>query len=312
MPRVPYTRGLHPVAPDVWAWLAPDGGWGRSNAGLIAGPGSSLLVDTLFDLPQTREMLGQMAAVTTKRPLSAAVNTHGNGDHCFGNSLLPADAPIYAAPATAHRMHAESPELLAQLVAAFPDSYAAKAFSAYEFEGIRLRDPDVTVTGETVVELGERRIRIVPVAPAHTEGDVIVHVPDVATVFTGDLLFIEGAPIVWAGPIENWLGALDDILALEPEVVVPGHGPVTDADGIRDVQAYLRHVDSQAREAFRAGKTWREAAFGMDLDRFAKLRDSERVVINTHAVYRHLDPGLAAANVVELFQAMGEWLEARR
>ena len=58
--RVPYTRGLHQVADRVWAWTLPDGGYGWSNAGLVAGDGASLLVDTLFDLPLTREMLTAM------------------------------------------------------------------------------------------------------------------------------------------------------------------------------------------------------------------------------------------------------------
>ncbi len=52
-----YTKGLHEIADGVWAYLQPDGGWGWSNAGLITGDGSSLLVDTLFDLRLTAEML---------------------------------------------------------------------------------------------------------------------------------------------------------------------------------------------------------------------------------------------------------------
>ncbi|MFD0476312.1 fumarylacetoacetate hydrolase family protein [Nonomuraea thailandensis] len=62
--RLPYTRGLHEVGAGVWAWLLPDGGYGWSNAGLIAGEGASLLVDTLFDLPLTAEMLAAMGGIT--------------------------------------------------------------------------------------------------------------------------------------------------------------------------------------------------------------------------------------------------------
>ncbi|MDT5044256.1 MAG: hypothetical protein QOG75_109, partial [Mycobacterium sp.] len=53
---VPYTKGLHEIADGVWAWLAPDGSWGWSNAGLVEGDGRTLLVDTLFDLKLTGEM----------------------------------------------------------------------------------------------------------------------------------------------------------------------------------------------------------------------------------------------------------------
>ena len=57
--------------------------------------------------------------------------------------------------------------------------------------------------------------------------------PDASAVFTGDILFIEGTPIVWAGPISNWIAACDLIEALDPTHIVPGHGPLTDLSGVR-------------------------------------------------------------------------------
>ena len=81
----PFELGLHEVADGVFAYLQPDGGWGWSNAGLLAGDWSSLLVDTLFDLRLTRRMLDAMDAVTGGRPIDIVVNPHANGDHCYGN-----------------------------------------------------------------------------------------------------------------------------------------------------------------------------------------------------------------------------------
>ncbi|MDP6285119.1 MAG: hypothetical protein QF585_02315, partial [Acidimicrobiales bacterium] len=63
--NVSYTHGLHEVADNVFAYLQPDGGWGWSNAGLIASEWSSLLVDTLFDLKLTQNMLDSMSSVTS-------------------------------------------------------------------------------------------------------------------------------------------------------------------------------------------------------------------------------------------------------
>ena len=84
-----YTKGLHEIADGVWAYLQPDGGWGWSNAGLVTGDDSSLLVDTLFDLRLTAEMLEQMRATTPAADrIATVVNTHANGDHCYGNALL--------------------------------------------------------------------------------------------------------------------------------------------------------------------------------------------------------------------------------
>src|SRR5690242_9889010 len=110
--NVAYEKGLHELGDGLYAYLQPDGGWGWSNAGLISADGTSLLVDTLYDLHCARDMLDSMRAITDRSPIGAAMNTHGNGDHCFGNQLVPASAPIYATAAAAEEMQAAPPELL--------------------------------------------------------------------------------------------------------------------------------------------------------------------------------------------------------
>ena len=81
-----YSLGLHELGVGCYAYLQPDGGWGWSNAGLIVGEGRSLLVDTLFDLNLTALMLDAMSPFTEAAPVNSLVNTHANGDHCYGNS----------------------------------------------------------------------------------------------------------------------------------------------------------------------------------------------------------------------------------
>ncbi len=87
-----YSKGLHDLGDGCHAWLQPDGGWGWSNSGLVTGGGASLLVDTLFDLVTTRQMLDGIRSLTDRAPLTAVVNTHSDGDHCFGNELVPSVA----------------------------------------------------------------------------------------------------------------------------------------------------------------------------------------------------------------------------
>jgi cyclase len=85
---VPYTKGLHQLTSNCCAWLVPDGTWGWSNAGLITGDGESLLVDTLFDLAMTGEMLAGLAPVTSSHPIRAVMNTQANGYQGFGNVVV--------------------------------------------------------------------------------------------------------------------------------------------------------------------------------------------------------------------------------
>ena len=274
--NVPYTHGLHEVADNVFAYLQPDGGWGWSNAGLIASEWSSLLVDTLFDLKLTQNMLDSMSSVTSAHPINVVVNTHANGDHCYGNSLVGGEngAQIITTNAAAVEMEAIPPSVLEALMhidlGETTNSYIQDAFGPFEFSDIELPPPDRTFSGELQLDVGGRTVELIEVGPAHTSGDLLVHLPDAATVFCGDILFIGGTPIIWEGPEAKWVTACDRILELGCEVVVPGHGPLTDASGVRDVRDYLVFVDEASRQRHAAGVSAAEAVSDIDLGPFAE------------------------------------------
>jgi cyclase len=311
-----YTLGLHELGDRCHAYLQPDGGWGWSNAGLIVGDGTSLLVDTLFDLRLTAAMLESMAPLTDGAPVASLVNTHANGDHCYGNSEVTArwsDVEIVASTATAREMVDVPPAMLAALNKAPGEvgELFRSFFGEFEFDGIDLVSPTRTFDGRLGLAIGGRRVELIEVGPAHTAGDTIVHVPDAATVYTGDILFIGGAPIVWAGPLSNWVAACDMILALRADVVVPGHGPITDDDGVRTVREYLAHVDREASACFHAGIDAFDAAreigarMGTD-ERFDELGEFGRIAVNVETVYRSLDPSHETPDVVEQFRRMAQ------
>jgi glyoxylase-like metal-dependent hydrolase (beta-lactamase superfamily II) len=308
--HVAYTRGLHELGDGLFAWLQPDGGWGWSNAGLVTAGGTSLLVDTLYDLRLTREMLDAMAPITEANPIDAAMNTHANPDHCFGNELLPETAEIYASAATTAEMGELSPELLAGLKQAElpPDlaDFVQHAFGPFEFEGITLRPPSQTFSGRLELRVGDRPVELIELGPAHTGGDTIVHVPDAGLVFTGDLLFIEGTPIAWAN-LSNWIAACDAILALDARVLVPGHGPVTDASGVRDVRHYLTYVREESRKRWEAGMDEQAAADDIDISDFGDWGDPERIAANVGTAYREFDPSLPPLTPPEQLVRMGQW-----
>jgi glyoxylase-like metal-dependent hydrolase (beta-lactamase superfamily II) len=205
--RWTYEKGLHDLGNGGYAWLAPDGSWGWSNAGLIVDGEESLLVDTLFDLRLTQEMLDAMrdAEPRAANRIGTLVNTHANGDHCHGNQLVEG-AAIIASAAAAEEMAELPPEAMAGLMKAMADDpsplgqFFRHCFGSFEFEGIRHTPPTQTFEGEMSVMVGSKTVELIQVGPAHTRGDVLVHVAAARTVFTGDILFIDGTPIMWAGP----------------------------------------------------------------------------------------------------------------
>ena len=302
-----YRKGLHELGDGCYAWLQPDGGWGWSNAGLVVGDGASLLVDTLFDVPRTREMLDGMRAVTASGPINAVVNTHANGDHWFGNQLV-REAEIIASSAALAEMPVVGPDRIERLRAApgAVGAFAREIFGPFDWSDFEATYPSRTFDGRLDLEVGGVAVELIEVGPAHTAGDVIAHVPAARTVFTGDILFIGGTPVIWAGPLSNWVAACDLMLDLDVERVVPGHGPVTDKKGILQVRDYLTFVDSAARARHAAGMSAEEAIADIALGEYRSWSEHGRLAPNVFAVYQELEPTLPRVDVLTVFAKMAE------
>jgi len=307
---------LQELARDIYACLQPDRGLGTSNSGLLNRDGG-LVVDTFWDLPHTRQMIKTYARVW-KAPARRVVNTHRNGDHCWGNQLFP-NAEIIGHRLCAAEFGKERPEFMQTLrnggtssdpvLAAF-----ARRLADWDFTGIELRPPTTLVDERLTLDVDGIEARLIYVGPAHTSGDLIVHLPAERVVFTGDILFRLCTPIGWEGTYDRWIAALDRIVALEPDVVVPGHGPLCGVEGPREMKAYLQYVRGEAKRFFEKGLSTLEAAKRIDLGPYAGWTEPERVVFQVDRAYRELrsEPFDAPVDVTALFGAMYELASQQR
>jgi len=316
----PFRCGLEGLGNGLYAWMQPDGSWGWSNAGFIRDGDESLLVDTLFDEPLTARMLAALQDATGIAPedIDTLVNTHANGDHTHGNALVP-NAEVIASAAAAREMTELTAAQMAQFKVAGragslgeAGSYFAEVFAPFDFALARGREPTRTFDRRLDLKVGGKKVELHMLGPAHTTGDTLVWVPDDRAVFTGDLLFIGGTPIMWAGPLGNWLAACDRILSFEAEIIVPGHGPMTDAAGVRRVQDYLRYLDREARPRFDAGMAVEDAALDIALGEFRHWLNPERIVANVDALYREYRGDRSVPDMARLFGSMARLRQLQR
>ena len=224
---------------------------------------------------------------------------------------LVGDAVIVASKASAEEMAEVSASMMAQLLENADSlgetgAFFRRCFGAFDFDGITPTHPTRTFEGALDVTVGDKAVELKQVGPAHTEGDILVHVPADRTVFTGDILFIDGTPIMWEGPVANWIRACETIEALDVDVVVPGHGPITDRSGARAVREYLAFVRDEAHRRYEAGMSVAEAAKDIALGRFASWTDTERIAVNVDRLYKEFAGDDTPSDIMTLFTGMAE------
>jgi cyclase len=279
---------LEEIAPRVFACLQEEPAIGYSNSGLID-RGGGLVVDTFWDLPHTRELIEHYSKLWAA-PARRVVNTHQNGDHCWGNQLFP-QADLIGHRHCAESFSKENPATLQALkhadLASQPAlAQFARALEPWDFSGIELTPPTVLFDDRLAIDLDGSPVEMVYVGPAHTESDVIVHLPDYHVLFAGDVIFRLCTPIGWEGTYARWIDALDHIVSLNPEVIVPGHGPLCGIEGAREMKAYLQYVREESKRFFDAELPSLEAARRMDLGPYEGWHEPERLLFNVERAYR--------------------------
>jgi len=305
-----YTKGLHKISSSVYAYLSPHGQWGLSNAGLIVNGNQSMLVDTLIDLNLTREMLDVMkkAVPRAAEVIDTLIITHGDDDHFFGNELVKG-AEIICTKGCAKDMSERSPQEFADILKKAPTmgelgDFFLHCFGEFDFESSNPLPATRTFEGSLSLSIGSLEVQLIEVGPAHSSGDMIVYIPSQKVVFAGDIMFYGSTPVFWAGPVDNLIKACDLILDLDVEIVVPGHGPITDKNGVESVKGYWKLIKEKTRKCYEAGLSEDEAVAEIDLGEYAAWRDSERIVVNVNRLYAEFSGDDSAPDDFELFSSM--------
>lgn len=198
------------------------------TVGLVLGSERALVVDTRGDEAQGMELATAVREMT-ELPLWVAI-THGHFDHCFGTSAF-GRVPVWA--------HRDCPRFLARTAdeqrAGWSAHYRAEGRDAVAdaLDSTRPVIPENPVDEPVVLDLGGRRVRLVPAGRGHTDHDLIVSVPDSRLVFAGDLLENGGPPDFEDAYPHTWPECVDILLDMAPELLVAGHGEPVDADFAR-------------------------------------------------------------------------------
>ena len=236
--------GLTKIADNVYAYVdikgsSPANSFG-ANAGIIIGKDGIVVIDTLISAKGAKRFIDDIRKISDK-PIKYVVNTHYHLDHAFGNAEFEKLGAIIIS-------HVNDDQNLRKNGEAALKGSKEFGLSESDMEGTVMAYPALTFNDRMGLDWGDQKIELIYAGNSHTNGSIIVYLPDKKIVFAGDILFTGYHPFIAEGDIKSWLKVLDYIMKMDAAAIIPGHGPISSKKDVTDMKNYLIVFDKNAKK----------------------------------------------------------------
>lgn len=220
----------------------PDNHGAIANIGFIVGESCVAVVDTGGSYLEGQQLRNAIRNIT-ETPICYVINTHVHPDHVFGNAAFLEDNPVFIA-------HQRAPAALAGRQPFYEESFQELLGDAWQGTEFIPASKLVNIDQPLELDLGGRIIKLESYPTAHTDHDLTVLDKKTRTLWTGDLLFVDRTPAL-DGSINGWLDAMQHLLKMDVEVMIPGHGPVSYQGDKTALESQIRYFEA-IREGVRS------------------------------------------------------------
>ncbi|ACL72900.1 MBL fold metallo-hydrolase [Thioalkalivibrio sulfidiphilus] len=254
----PFGMKVEQLAEGVYAIVSPargfpsadNLGWNSNTAFVVTGDGV-----LMFDTGSSEAIgaaLRDLIRTVTDQPVRWIINSHVHGDHWLGNSAFMADEPeqIIASDITIALMKEQGDEWLSRF-------YSMTNGAIGSFDLVPARD---AVTESGSYQFADTEAYILRSERAHAPGDIALWLPAQRVLLAADVVYTERGPATFDSNVQGWIAMLDEMLALEPEVVLPGHGPVGGFEAVQNMRNYFQTLWDIVEEGYNAGMMDHEIA----------------------------------------------------
>lgn len=280
---------LQPITERIYAIVGPFGNRTPENLGnnatfgFVVTDAGVVLIDAGGSAKGAAAIHALIKQVTDQ-PVTLVINTGGQDHRWLGNAYFKErGARIIASQAAVEDQRARLQDQLLRL---------ENLIGAEGLAGTEPLYADETFAEQMRLNVGGTAFELQMVGPAHTPGETLVWLPEARVAFSGDVVYVGRMLRVGShSSSADWIEAFESLAALEPEVVVPGHGPATDlAQARADTLDYLVFLRETVGDFMENGGDLTQIG-SLDQSRFAYLDEYE---------------SLKGRNAQQVFQEM-EW-----
>ena len=215
---------------------------GLTNAGIIVGDDSVLVIDSLRVPSFARDLIQDVKKITEK-PIAFVIDTHSHWDHSWGNEEFPEATIIGHKNCYAEMIDIEWNEEWRKKVTSSNDPWSEEGHL------VNITPPNMTFETSMQLYFGGRELDLKYFGRAHTSGDIYIHLPKEKIVFTGDVAQDGGVPYLGDCYPNDWPGT-DNLLASLPiEQFMSGHGPIGDHDALVEAKDFIHALVDSTKNA---------------------------------------------------------------
>ncbi|MFX0104042.1 MAG: MBL fold metallo-hydrolase [Candidatus Hodarchaeota archaeon] len=261
---------LYKLSESAYGAIAKENSGMGGNAGFIDIEDYMIIIDTAGDVDAAKDLKKAAIQYTQKEP-NFIVITHYHMDHLMGTSLFDRSTQIMTSDRTLKNIQTENKKRIEEFknmdLTEMKDSLKTekdeekrkeiendlKFLKTIRSDDFSIREPNLTFKEGCVIHGKEKAVQLRTFKKAHTDGDVIVYIPDENILFAGDLLFARVDPWLGSGDPEGWLSVNDELMAIDFKVVVPGHGKLASREEFSLENKYIEEILELARKRVDAG-----------------------------------------------------------
>mgnify|MGYP001197765531 FL=1 len=257
---------------------------GLTNAGIIVGDDSVLIIDSLRVPSFARDLIKDVKDITDK-PIQFVIDTHSHWDHSWGNEEFPDATIIGHKNCYAEMIDVEWNEQWRKKVTSSNDPWSE------EGNIVNITPPNMTFETSMQLYFGGRELDLKYFGRAHTSGDIYIHLPKEKIVFTGDVAQDGGVPYLGDCYPVDWPDTDNKLAALPIERFMSGHGPIGDHKALEGARDFIHNLVDSVKSAIADGQNSAQASESVIAQltpEYGNWRSFDRIGENLTSVYEKL------------------------